>query len=147
MATKKKTAEMVIEPENNIEEMQATKEEELERALEAERKKREELLKEVESLKAEAVEYRANDIDMVNTHDSDYWEEKIYYNVPFYGEPEDVSVKVNGERYLVQRGERVFIPRKVAAIFENQEAQRRYSSKMNRELQDKFEQQTKQFLG
>lgn len=147
MATKKKTTEMVAEPEVR-EEVSPEKEEKLlADELERLRREREELLKENETLKAEAEEYKANDIDMVGEHDDAYWNERILYTVPFNGEEEDVSVKVNGERILVKRSETVEIKRKFAAVLENQEAQRRESRRLNSKLQDDFEKQTKQFLG
>lgn len=151
MATKKKTTEMVAEPEVR-EEVSPEKEEKLlADELERLRREREELLKENETLKAEAEEYKTNDIDMVGEHDDAYWNERILYTVPFNGEEEDVSVKVTygnfTERILVKRGETVEIKRKFAAVLENQEAQRRESRRLNSKLQDDFEKQTKQFLG
>lgn len=124
-----------------------SKEKELAQALEEMKREREALLNENRSLKAEADEYRANDVDLEETHDDAYWQEEINFDVPFYGEPEDISVKVNGRRFLMQRGERVRIPRFVAAVIMNQEAQLRYSSKMNKQLQDEFERDTKRYLG
>ena len=147
MATKKKTTEMVTEPEVREEAIPETEEKLLADELERLRREREELLKENESLKQEAEEYKANDIDMTGEHDAAYWEEKIMYTVPFNGDDEDVSVKVNGERILAKRGETVKIKRKFAAVLENQEAQRKESRRMNSKLQEDFERQTKQYLG
>lgn len=147
MATKKKTAETVTEPDIREEVSPETEEKLLADELERLRREREELLKENESLKAEAEEFRVNDIDMEGEHDAAYWEEKIRYTIPFDGDEEDVSIKVNGDRVLAKRGETVEIKRKFAAVLENQEAQKRESRRLNRKLQDDFERQTKQYLG
>ena len=124
-----------------------SKEKELTEALEAMKREREELLKENKSLKAEADEYRANDVDLVGEHDKAYWEEEINFMVPFHGDDDDVSVKVNGRRFLMQRGETVRIPRNVAAVLLYQEEQLKYSNKMNKQLQAEFDRDTKKYLG
>lgn len=111
MATKKKTAETVKEPEIREEVSPETEEKLLAEELNRLRREREELLMENESLKAEAEEFRVNDIDMVGEHDNAYWEEKIRYTIPFDGDEEDVSIKVNGDRVLAKRGETVEIKR------------------------------------
>ena len=71
MATKKKTEETEVKATEAV--SVETREEELKKALEAERKKNAELLKEAEALKAEADEYRTNDLDTDGTHDEAYW--------------------------------------------------------------------------
>lgn len=149
MATKKKAAETETAKTENVVNTTDTvsKEKELAEALEAMKKEKEALLKENKDLKAEADWYRANDVDLDGYHDDEYWNEEINFDVPFYGEPEDISVKVNGRRFLIQRGERVKIPRNVAAVIMNQEAQLRYSSRLNKQLQDEFERDTKKYLG
>lgn len=150
MATKKKTAETEVKAETYttpIEAEKPTREEELLKALEAEKKKNEELLKEAEALKAEAEEYRANDLDMKGTHDEAYWNEKINYYVPFWGDEEDIVVRVNGESVRVMRGETVKIKRKFAAVLENQMAQMMYSKRHNDSLQEQYKKDTKKYTG
>ena len=149
MATKKKAAETETAKTETVVNTTDTvsTEKELAEALEAMKKEKEALLKENKDLKAEADGYRANDVDLDGYHDDEYWDEEINFDVPFYGEPEDISVKVNGRRFLIQRGERVKIPRNVAAVIMNQEAQLRYSSRLNKQLQDEFERDTKRYLG
>ena len=56
-------------------------------------------------------------------------------------------MKVNGRRFLMQRGEKVKIPRNAAAVLMYQEEQLNYSRKMNRQLQTEFERDTKKYLG
>ena len=136
MATKKKTEETEVKAIDS-------REAELAKALEEMKKEREALLKENKSLKAETEEYKANDLDLVGEHDEDYWNEYIDYDVPYYGDDEDTVVQVNEERCRVVYGEKVHIKRKFAAVLENQKAQRRYSDKYNRALQDEFENDTK----
>ena len=124
-----------------------SKEKELAEALEAMKREKEELLKENKSLRKEADEYKANDVDLYGEHDRAYWEEEITFTVPFHGDDDDVSVKVNGRRFLMQRGEKVKIPRNVAAVLLYQEEQLKYSNKMNKQLQAEFDRDTKKYLG
>lgn len=147
MATKKKTTEAVTEPEVKEEVKEEvsleTEEKLLADELERMRRERDELLRQNEALKSETEELKADNVDLEGEHDAAYWEEKINYFVKFYGEEEDVSVKVNGERIIVKRGEWVKIKRKFAAVLEHQDEQRRFSSKYNQKLADDFERQSK----
>lgn len=124
-----------------------SKEKELAKALEEMKKEREALLNENRSLKAEADEYKANEIDLENEHDKAYWEEEVMFTVPLKGDEYDVCVSVNGKSYLMQRGEKVKIPRNVAAVLLYQQEQLKYSNKMNRQLQAEFERDTKKYIG
>lgn len=132
MATKKETTET-----------KANKEKELEAALEAMRKEKEALLEEVESLK------KAPEPVEETEEDADYWNERVPYEAFYDGDKysDDISVKVNGERFLIKRGERVMIPRKVLHVLENAEKQKRYSADYNRKLQERFEKETKAYIG
>lgn len=148
MATKKTAETETAKKEVMNTTEPVSKEKELAEALEAMKREREELLKENKSLKKEADEYKANDVDLHGEHDKAYWEEEITFTVPPHGDDdEDVSVKVNGRRFLMQRGEKVKIPRNAAAVLMYQEEQLNYSRKMNRQLQTEFERDTKKYLG
>lgn len=133
MATKK-TTDTEVKSEN--------KEAELEKALNELKKEKEELLKEVEKMKGETPEPE-------QTKGADYWNERIPYEAFYDGDKyaDDISVKVNGERYLIQRGKQVMLPRKVVHVLENQAMQRKYSADFNRGLQEEFERDTKRFIG
>ena len=147
MATKK-TAETETAKKEVVNTTEpVSKEKELAEALEAMKREREELLKENKSLKKEADEYKANDVDLYGEHDKAYWEEKINFTVPYHGDDDDASVKVNGKRFLVIRGETVRIPRNAAAVLLYQEEQLKYSNKMNKQLQAEFDRDTKKYLG
>lgn len=132
MATKKETTET-----------KANKEKELEAALEAMKKEKEALLEEVESLK------KAPEPVEETEEDADYWNERVPYTAFYDGDKysDDISVKVNGERYLIKRGERVMIPRKVRHVLENADKQKTYSADYNRKLQERFEKETKAYIG
>jgi hypothetical protein len=133
MATKK-TTETGVNSE--------TKEMELEKALNELKKEKEELLKKVETMKGEEPKPEQE-------KDADYWNERIPYEAFYDGDKyaDDISVKVNGERYLIQRGKQVMLPRKVVHVLENQAMQRKYSADFNRGLQEEFERETKKYIG
>lgn len=136
MATKKTTE--TVTPES--------KEKELELALEQMRKEREALLKEVEALKGEPKEKKP----MPETdYDPAYWEEKVPYEAFYDGDryKDDISVMVNGKRFLIQRGKTVMVPRYVVHVLENQAKQMKYSAEYSRGLQDEFERNTKKYIG
>lgn len=147
MATKKAAETETAKKEVVNTTESVSKEKELAEALEAMKREKEELLKENKSLRKEADEYKANDVDLYGEHDNAYWEEEITFTVPFHGDDDDVSVKVNGRRFLMQRGEKVKVPRNVAAVLLYQEEQLKYSNKMNKQLQAEFDRDTKKYLG
>lgn len=120
-----------------------TREKELENALAEMKKEKEALLKEMEALKGEPIEETESD------YDADYWNEKVPYEAFYDGDryADDISVKVNGKRFLIKRGVQVMIPRFVAHVLENQAKQLRYSADYNRSLQEEFERETKRIIG
>lgn len=135
MATKKTTATETPD-----------KEKELEEALEQMRKEKEALLKEMEALKGEPKEEKpAPDSD----YDPEYWNERVPYEAFYDGDryADDISVMVNGKRFLIQRGKTVMIPRYVVHVLENQAKQMKASAEYNRSLQDEFERETKKYIG
>lgn len=135
MATKKTTATDTPD-----------KEKELEEALEQMRKEKEALLKEMEALKGEPKEKKpAPDSD----YDPEYWNERVPYEAFYDGDryADDISVMVNGKRFLIQRGKTVMIPRYVVHVLENQAKQMKASAEYNRSLQDEFERETKKYIG
>jgi len=141
MATKKKTAEPEV-METPTQET-STEEAELMKVIEELKKEKEKLLEENEKLKNEPEGFMPE--DMSGEHDEAYWHERIPYELFYDGEEysEDVSVKVNGKRYLIKRGEKVMIPRFVAHVLENQAKQRRASADYQRKLQEDFERDRK----
>ena len=140
MATEKKTEETEVKVEEKTAD---TKEIALAEELKRIKEERDALLKANQNLKAEVDEYNANDLDLEGEHDDAYWNERINYVVPFYGDDETVMVRVNDENVMVVRGEEVNIKRKFAAVLEQQKIQRMYSNKYNKSLSDKFENDTK----
>lgn len=138
MATKKKTEETEV--------ILDTKEAELAAALAEARKEKEALLAEVERLKAKD---QKNKPVKTKRRDEEYWNEKIPYEAFYDGNEyaDDISVKVNGRRFLIKRGERVMLPRNVVNVLENQAKQQKYAAAHNRALQDEFEKDTKKYLG
>ena len=140
MATEKKTEETEVKVEEKTAD---TKEIALAEELKRLKEERDALLKANQNLKAEVDEYNANDLDLEGEHDDAYWNERINYVVPFYGDDETVMVRVNDENVMVVRGEEVNIKRKFAAVLEQQKIQRMYSNKYNKSLSDKFENDTK----
>lgn len=137
MATKKTT-----ETEVNSE----AREKELQKALEEMRAEKEALLKEVEALKGEP---KAKKPELASDYDPDYWNEKVPYEAFYDGDKyaDDISVMVNGKRFLIQRGKQVMVPRYVVHVLENQAKQLKASAEYNRSLQDEFERETKKFIG
>ena len=139
MATKKKTTETEMTPEEKemalVAEMKAIKAE------------RDALLKEVEALKGEAKEPEPEPV--TNKPEADYWNERVPYEAFYDGDKysDDISVKVNGKRFLIKRGKRVMIPRYVAHVLENQSKQLKYSADYNRGLHDEFVRDTKKYIG
>lgn len=139
MATKKKTTETEMTPEE--------REMALEAELKAMRAEREALLKEVEALKGEVKEPEPEPV--ADTIEADYWNERVPYEAFYDGGKysDDISVKVNGKRFLIKRGVRVMIPRYVVHVLENQAKQEKYSADYNRGLHDEFERETKRYIG
>lgn len=142
---KKKEAEVKADEvvlEEDREEMEAALLEEY-RKLKAER---EELLKEVDALKSKktvAVNPKAPD-----DYDAAYWEELVPHIEPFLDDSDEAqSVKVNGRRFLIRRGEEVMIPRFVKHVLDNRDAQIQASRRHNRKLQKDFEDQTAKYFG
>lgn len=137
MATKKTTETEVI----------SEKEKELEKALEEMRAEKKALMKEVEELKEKNQKPKKPENNGV--YDADYWNEKVEYEAFYDGNEyaDDISVMVNGKRFLIQRGKKVMIPRYVVDVLDNQAKQKRYSAEYNRQLQDQFERETKKYLG
>lgn len=119
------------------------REKELEAALEAMKKEKEALLKENESLK------KVPEEEAVPDEDAEYWNERVPYTAFYDGDKysDDISVKVNGERFLIKRGEEVMIPRKVLHVLQNADKQARFSADYNRKLQEQFEKETKAYIG
>jgi hypothetical protein len=136
MATKKNTAETDS----------VTREKELEEAIKKLKKEKEALLKEVEAMKAEAEE--PEPVEEAND-ESDYWNERVPYEAFYDGDKyaDDISVMVNGKRFLIKRGETVMIPRYVAQVLINAGKQAKYSADYNRRLQRQFENETRKYLG
>lgn len=137
MATKKTTETEVI----------SEKEKELEKALEEMRAEKKALMKEVEELKEK--NQKPKKPENKGVYDADYWNEKVEYEAFYDGNEyaDDISVMVNGKRFLIQRGKKVMIPRYVVDVLDNQAKQKRYSAEYNRQLQDQFERETKKYLG
>ena len=136
MATKKTTETEVI----------SEKEKELEKALEEMKAEKKALLKEVEALKEGKAEEPKP--EPASDYDPEYWNEKVEYEAFYDGDKytDDISVKVNGKRFLIQRGKKVMIPRYVVHVLENQAKQLKYSAEYNRGLQEEFERDTKKYL-
>lgn len=134
MATKKTTETEVI----------SEKEKELEKALEEMREENRALLKEAETLRKASQKPKTP-----VKKDADYWNEKVEYEAFYDGNEyaDDISVMVNGKRFLIQRGKKVMIPRYVVHVLENQAKQKRYSADYNRKLQEEFERETQKYLG
>ena len=59
----------------------------------------------------------------------------------------DVFVGVNGKNWLIKRGEDVEVPRCVAEVIKNAEAQRNLAIDGQNELSDEFEAKTKNISG
>lgn len=137
MATKKTTETEVI----------SEKEKELEKALEEVKAEKKALLKEVEALKEGKTEEKKP--EPASDYNPEYWNEKVEYEAFYDGDryTDDISVKVNGKRFLIQRGKKVMIPRYVVHVLENQAKQRKYSAEYNRALQEEFERDTKRYIG
>ena len=137
MATKKKTTET---------ETPESREQELEEALKKLKAEKEALLKEMEAMKGEEKKPEPTPAPKEN---SDYWNERVPYEAFYDGDKyaDDISVKVNGQRFLIKRGERVMIPRFVVHVLENQARQQRYSADYERRLQDEFVRDTKRYIG
>lgn len=137
MATKKTTETEVI----------SEKERELEKALEEMKAEKKALLKEVEALKESKTEEEKP--EPASDYDPKYWNEKVEYEAFYDGDKyaDDISVKVNGKRFLIQRGKKVMIPRYVVHVLDNQAKQRKYSAEYNRALQEEFERDTKKYIG
>lgn len=123
------------------------KEKELEKAIEKLKKEKEALLKEVEAMKnvSEEPETKEPETDP----NTDYWNELVPYEAFYDGDryKDDISVMVNGKRWLIKRGVRVMLPRKVEHVLRNAERQRKYSADFNKRLQNNFERDTKRYLG
>lgn len=143
MATKKKTTETEVTPMTDSE----TKEKELMEALETMRKEKEALMRQVEALKnANQKPVRPQKKD---SYDPDYWNEKVEYEAFYDGDQykDDISVMVNGKRFLIQRGKKVMIPRYVLHVLENQAKQLKYSAEYNKKLQEEFKKETLKYIG
>jgi hypothetical protein len=142
MATKKKTTETEMTPMTDSE----AREKELQEALEKMKAERDALLKEVEASK----EKKKEPVAKPNAdYDPAYWNERVPYELFYDGDryKDDVSVMVNGKRFLIQRGKKVMIPRYVVHVLENQAKQMKASAEYNRKLQDEFERDTKKYIG
>ncbi len=137
MATKKTTETEVI----------SEKEKELEKALEEMREENRALLKEAEALRKASQKPKSP--VKKDAYDADYWNEKVEYEAFYDGNEyaDDISVMVNGKRFLIQRGKKVMIPRYVVHVLENQAKQKKYSAEYNRGLHDEFERETRKLLG
>lgn len=136
MATKKTT-----ETEATLD-----KEKELEKALEKIKAEKEALMKEVEALKGGKKE---NKPEPDSDYDAEYWNERVPYEAFYDGDryADDISVMVNGKRFLIKRGIQVMVPRYVVHVLENQAKQMKYSADYNKSLQDEFEKDTIKFVG
>lgn len=136
MATKKTT-----EPKS--------KEQELLEALEKLKKEKESLLKEVEDLKSRDNEPTPEEIDEKAEAEKAYWNELVEVSTFYDGDKykDDISVVVNGKRYLIKRGETVMVPRFVKHVLDNQTKQLRYSAEYEKQLQNRFEKETEAYLG
>lgn len=144
MATKKKTAETEVAP------VADSREKELEEALKAMKAEKEALLKEMEDLKNQAPkEQEPKKAPAVDSARQDYWNEKVPYEAFYDGDRyvDDISVKVNGKRFLIKRGEKVMIPRYVVNVLERQAKQLKYSAEYNRKLKEEFERDTRKYIG
>ena len=144
MATKKKATETDVAPVTD------SREKELEEALKAIKAEKEALLKEMEALKKQATETPEEPkAPEVSNSDEDYWNERVPYEAFYDGDRyvDDISVKVNGQRFLIKRGVPVMIPRFVVHVLENQARQQKYSADYERRLQDEFERDTKRYIG
>lgn len=143
MATKKKATETEAVPVIDSREM------ELEEALNKMKAEKEALLKEVEALKTEADKKKAEKPAPKQPDNSDYWNERVPYEAFYDGDKysDDISVKVNGKRFLIKRGVKVMIPRYVLHVLENQAKQLRASADYNRKLKEEFERDTEKYLG
>lgn len=145
MATKKKTTETEVTPMTESE----AKESELMEALEAMKKEKEALMEQVEALKKNTQKVQMQKPKKKDEYDADYWNEKVEYEAFYDGDKysDDISVMVNGKRFLIQRGKKVMIPRYVLHVLENQAKQRKASAEYNRSLQEEFQRETKRYIG
>ena len=142
MATKKKTTETEMTPMIESE----AKEKELMDALESMKKEKEALMRQVETLKASA---QRPPVSPKKESNPDYWNEKVEYEAFYDGDQykDDISVMVNGKRFLIQRGKKVMVPRYVLHVLENQAKQLKASAEYNRRLQEEFQRETKKYIG
>ena len=141
MATKKKTTETEMTPMTDSE----AREKELMDALESMKEEKEALMKQVETLKASAQRPTPRKPET----SPDYWNEKVEYEAFYDGDQykDDISVMVNGKRFLIQRGKKVMVPRYVVHVLENQAKQLKASAEYNRRLQEEFLRDTKKYIG
>ena len=79
----------------------------------------------------------------------EYWNELVEYTAFYDGGKykDDVSVKVNGKRFLIKRGVPVMIPRYVKEVLDNSEKQKAESASYARSLEEQFEAETRALEG
>lgn len=77
---------------------------------------------ETEEVKAEVEETKKT----LTREDPEYWEELVSYRAIYDGRTykHDIYVGLNGQSWIIKRGEEVMIPRKVLQVIEDSEAQK-----------------------
>lgn len=135
MATKKTT-------ETEAKAEQTSREQELEKALAEMKKQLKAVLKEKEDLETKAEPVAESNWDQA------YWDELVPHFEPFTDDDSDsISVKVNGRRFQIKRGEDVMIPRFVKQVIEDRNKQLNEARRGEKALQQDFENQTTKYFG
>ena len=85
--------------------------------------------------------------DPVAEHEA-YMQEMVEIELFYDGDKykDDVHVGVNGKSWLIKRGEKVKVPRFVAEVIANSEAQDKYSAMQQRMMSSAFERETEKLL-
>jgi hypothetical protein len=73
-------------------------------------------------------------------YDDAYYNERVPFEAFYDGDryKDDIFVSVNGESFLIKRGEKVMIPRKVLEVLQNSEEQKRATARMIAKEEQKF---------
>ena len=85
--------------------------------------------------------------DPVAEHEAWLHEEveiELFYDGDKY--KDDVVVGVNGKTWLIKRGERVRVPRYVAEVIANSEAQDKHAARISSKFSTDFEREAKKLL-
>lgn len=78
-----------------------------------------------------------------------YMEEPVEIELFYDGSKykDDVHIQINDQDWLIVRGERVTVPRKVAELIKNNEEQRAEALRNQRGLTSKFSNEANKFIG